>query len=168
MAFPTIPAKATSKKKHHFVLKKSTTVLGQIRSFTIDETINVTEESRISDTTRFRERDDKTSNLNMVVYLQDSLKELAALFGNTLNPATGWAGTESIKLDPDSTAADYTIEMYNNVSGSAVLQGTWTVDNWQPTSLNIPVGDNQGSVVATVNGVCEALYYTPAAGIGST
>ena len=168
MPFPTIPAKATSKKKHHFVLKKSSTVLGQIRSFTVDETINVTEESRIGDSTRYRERDDKTSNLNMIVYVQDSLKELAALLGETLNPATGWVGDEVIKLDPDSTAADYTVEMYDNISGTAVLQGAWTIDNWQPTTLSMLVGDNQGSIVATVNGVCDDIYYTPAAGIGST
>lgn len=143
-------------------------MLGQIRSFTVDETINVSEESRISDSTRYRERDDKTSNLNMVVYVQDSVEELAALFGASLNKTTGWAGTETIKLNPDSTAADYTVEVYNNTSGSAVLQGTWTIDNWQPTSLNMPVGDNAGSIVATVNGACEDIYYTPAAGIGST
>jgi hypothetical protein len=168
MAFPTIAARQT-KKWHEFVLKKSTTVISQVQSFTIDESITVTEETRLSDITRYQQREPKTSNLNVVIYLSNSMSEYALLMNSadTLNPATGWVGNEQIELTPDSTAADYTIEMYDSIAAGN-LQGVWTIDNWNPISNNIPVGGDTGSARATVNGVCENLYYTPSAGIGST
>lgn len=151
------------------MLKKGSTVLGQLKDFSPDSQVNTSDEGRLSDSTVYVDRSSDKHNVNFQLYVDDTYKEVAALLGYTLNPATGWVGNETIGLNPDIAAADYTVEVYNNTSATAVLQGTHYINDWVPITQSMPVSDGQGSVVVTINGVAEGgLYYTPAAGIGST
>lgn len=166
MAFPAIPT-LEQKKKVHIVVKSGSTVLGQIRSFTLDETISVSEEDRISDNTTYRSRDDKDVNLSFVVYIQNSMKEWAIFMGGSTLPGSGgWLGSEVLKLDTASAVQNFTLELYDVTTGSGAVQGIWTVTGWNAISQSIPVG-GAGSTVATINGTATACTYTPSAGVGA-
>lgn len=167
MPFPTIPT-FEKKRKHLIVLKKGTTIFGQIQSFTINETISVTDDMRISDTTVYNTRDNKNSTLNITLYLQDDMSEFAALMGGTSLPtAGGWTGTETIKLDPDATKSNLTIEMYDNDTSAAALQGYWSISSFAPTTNNMTVGNAGGALVTTIDGICDDIEYLPQAGVGA-
>jgi hypothetical protein len=50
--------------------------------------------------------------------------------------------------------------------GSDNKIGTWTLDDFKPTSLNVNIqADNPATI--TMNGEMIDLYYTPTAGVGA-
>src|SRR3990172_3141668 len=165
MAFPTIPDRQTM-TKNTFVLKNASgNVCGQARVTNLGNDITITEEERLSDPTVFKARDQINATVDIEVYLQNSLKWLAVFMaGDTLNEATGWVGNEELEATVDSTPIDFTIEAYDNRTGSAVLQFVVHVINWSIRTERIPLGGTRGSVVATLNGNADRYYIVPAAG----
>lgn len=165
MAYPPIRTRDTQ-RKHEYVMIVDGLVMGQVRSFNINETINTATENRISDTTLFKTREDKDSRITIELYMQDNMREFAAVMGGETLPATGgWLGTEVIKLDPDSSGITVQIEVYDSIADGN-LQGTYTLLNFNATSNSIPVGNVEGSVVATIEAACDDISYAPEAGVG--
>lgn len=169
MPFPTVPAREAV-FPYEAVLKDSNAVVfGQVQGIDPDETINTINEPRISDSEDFIAKTSKSGTVTINLYDQDDMKELAILLDpdNQLSEATGWLGTEAIKLTAAAAKQDLTIEYYNSVS-AGVLQKTLTLEGFQATGFRKGVQGGDGSIVNVITGTTDDQYYTPTAGVGST
>lgn len=150
-----------------YVLKKDTTVLGQCLRIQAQSQIPSRKVARIGDTTKKVTRQPTEHTANLEIYAEKDPDNLGKLLGVSKPVSGGWAGTEKLTLNPSITPADLTIEVYNAATGTGDTKvGSWTLKNFVPTSLTIPV---QADSVVThqMNGECDDIYYSPAAGTGA-
>lgn len=154
-------------KKAFFIRKASSSdYFGQVQTFGWDETIETTEEGRISDDQVYESRDRKRSRFNITLYLDNDMEEMGVMFGVTLNKATGWDGSTNIELTTTVTAFDLAVDVYNADNDNLI--GSWTVDDWKPLTNQGTIGNDQGAAVISIDGTCDNFYFTGASGVGST
>ena len=151
-----------------YVIKKSTTVLGQVVSIGPQSNIPTRKLPRIGDTNKKTSYGTVEHSVSMEIYSEFDPNEMAAILGVDKPATGGWVGNEQIRLNPSITAYDLTVEVYTAATGEATdeLAGSWTLKEFKPTQLGIRVqADN--AVTFTVNGECNDIYYTPDTGYGA-
>ena len=142
-----------------YVVKKSTTVMGQMASFAMQSNVPSRKVARIGDTNKSTSYSPAEHSANMELYSEFDPDELATILGD---PKGGnWAGTEELRLNSTITAYDLTVEVYDAATGvSDTLLATWTIDNFKPTSLAVQIRADS-PVTYTINGECDDIFLTP-------
>lgn len=150
-----------------YVLKKGTAVIGQALRVQAQSQIPSRKVARLGDTSKKTTRAPTEHTANLEIYAEADVDQLGKILGVTKPASGGWVGTEKISLNPSIAAADYTLEVYNAATGTGdTKMGTWTLKNFVPTSLTVaPQAD--AVVTHQINGECDDIYYTPAAGTGA-
>lgn len=144
-------------------------VLGQVANANPQSNVPSRKLARLGDTNKHTTYQPAEHSMQLQMYSEFDPDQLAAVLGGTTKPVSGgWSGYEQLRLNPSVTAFDLVIEVYlsaTGISGTDVLQGQWTIDNFKPTTLNIPIGADS-EVTYTLNGECDDIWYTPEAQIG--
>lgn len=151
-----------------YIVLKGTAVFGQVISINPQSQISTKKVARLGDTNKSTSYQPAEHSFSMEVYSEKDPNELAMLLGGTAKPSSGgWVGTEQLRLNATVAAYDLKIDVYNAATGSGdAKQGTWFLIGCKPASMNIQIqAENPGTV--SINGECNDLYYTPAAGIGA-
>lgn len=150
------------------VLRKSSTVLGQVVRVQPQSQIPTRKVARLGDTNKYTSYQPAEHSLQLEIYGQKTVKEMALLLGGTAMPGSGgWVGTEVLRLNPTVAKFDLLLDVYDAATGTGDdLQGTWTFKNFKPTTLN-PNYQSDSSLTFTINGECDDIYYEPEAGIGA-
>ena len=151
-----------------YVVKKGSLVLGQVASANPQSNVPSRKLARLGDTNKHTTYQPAEHSMQLQMYSEFDPDQLAEILGGTIKPSTGgWAGTETLRLNPSIAAFDLTIDVYDAATGvSDTLQGAWTIDNFKPTTLNIPMGADS-EITYTLNGECDDIYFSPDAGIGA-
>ena len=168
MATPTTMPALTYTEGQVYVLRKGTDVIGQALSVQLQSNIPTRKLARIGDTNKSTSYAPAEHTANIQMYSEFDPDQLAKMLGGTQKPTTGgWVGTETLYLNPSVAAYDLFVDVYDAATdGSDVLQGTWTISSFKPSSLSVPIqADN--AIILTLNGECTALTYSPEAGIGA-
>lgn len=151
-----------------YVIRKGTNILGQMASINLQSNVPTQKIARIGDTDKSTTYAPAEHTVNLTMYSEKTAEQLALVLGGTAMPGTGgWVGTETLFLSPSATAYDLELDVYDAAtSGTDTLQGTWTMSNFKPSSLSVPV-QADGVVTLTINGECSSIVYAPEAGIGA-
>lgn len=151
-----------------FILRKSTSVLGQVIRVQPKSTIPTKKVARIGDTTKKVSYQPTESSVSIEIYTEKDPDQLAILLAGTQKPGSGgWVGTEKLFLNPTITAYDLSLDQYDAATGTSdTLVGVWTLKNFKPTSLDLNVqSDNPATI--TINGEMEDFYLTPQDNVGA-
>ncbi|HNT76018.1 MAG TPA: hypothetical protein PKH77_13465 [Anaerolineae bacterium] len=168
MASPTTVPAFQVQEGQVFIVKKGTDVIGQVTRINPQAQSQTRKIARLGDTTKKVSYQPTEFTVSMEMYSEYDPKQLAILLAGTQKPGSGgWVGTEVLFLNPTIAAYDLLIDVYDAATdGSDTKVGTWTLDNYKPTSLNINIqADNPATI--TLNGEMENLTYTPTAGTGA-
>jgi len=150
MAFVKIPGEA------------AWTLLDQGRVLTPDQSADEREYKRIGDRSSVKVASTVATSVNLSVYVEDDLEELAKVLGVT-RPGGGWVGNEEIKLDP-TQILDFKIENYDGINVGANLLFTEYVNRFRGSKLTMTL-DAEGDVrIAEITGACDDYYMIPEAG----
>lgn len=150
-----------------YVLLKGTYVFGQVQSFSSNGQINTRKIARIGDTTKSTAYDPVENSGSFALYSELDPNDLGRILGVTKPTSGGWAGTEVLKLDNTIAGATYYLDEYDGATGTGdVKVGRWTLTNLKPSSLQLQVQAGNDTVY-TINWSCDAISYTPTAGVGA-
>lgn len=150
-----------------FILKKGSTVFGQVISINPQSQTPTKKIARLGDTNKSTSYSPTEHSLKLEIYAEKDPNEMGALLGVAKPGSGGWVGTEQIRLNATIAAYDLTIDVYNAATGSGdVKQGTWTIDNFKPANFNIQIQAENAAQVS-LDGECDDIYYVPVAGIGA-
>jgi hypothetical protein len=150
-----------------YVILKGSVVLGQVQSASINSQINTRKIARIGDSSKSTAYDPVEHTGSFGVYSELDPDDLGRILGVTKPGSGGWAGTEVLKLDNTIAAADYYLDVYDGATGTGdVKVGRWTLDNLKPSTLQMQVQAGNDTVL-TINFSCDAITYTPTAGVGA-
>lgn len=168
MASPTTVPAFEIQEGQVFIVKKGTTVIGQATRINPQSTAQTRKIARLGDTSKKVSYQPTEHSVSLELYSESDPDQMAALLGGTTKPSSGgWVGSEKLFLNPTIAAFDLLIDVYDAATdGSDNKIGTWTLDDFKPTSLNVNIqADNPATI--TMNGEMIDLYYTPAAGVGA-
>ncbi len=169
MASPTTLPTLQVQEGQLYVLRKGvSTIIGQAVRVQPQSNVPTRKIPRLGDTNKATSYQPAEHSVSIEIYAERDPAQMAQLLGGSTKPVSGgWAGTEELRLNPTVAAFDLFVDVYETATGSGdVLAGTWTLDNFKPSSLSVPVqADNV--VTHTINGEIDDLYYTPAAGYGN-
>lgn len=145
------------------ILMKGTRVFGQVIGLNPQSKTPTKKIARIGDTNKSTSFQPTEHTMQMELYVPGNFTEIADLLGFTI-PSTTWAGTETISLNATISTYTLLIKVYdaNTGTNSDVLQGTWNITGFKPSSLNITFSA-EDATKATLQGEPGAIYYTPAA-----
>lgn len=129
------------------------TVLGQVRNITPSDSIQTERAGRVGSSTKKTLKKSKETGLEMEIWLDSDLAELAVALNQTA-PASG--GT--IKLDPSASPTHLFIQNFDSENTSAALLSTIYLVNYLATELETSL-DEDGEQVATISGTLEELYW---------
>lgn len=117
--------------------------------------------SRLGDKNKLRVAGQVTTDVQVVVYVENDLQELARILG-TKPVGASWAGTEVIQLDP-TKIADLKIESFDGITVGATLLFTEYINRFRPMQLTMAL-DAEGDVrIAELSGAADDYYIIPAA-----
>lgn len=150
-----------------YVLKKGTTVIGQCSRVQANSQIPSRKVPRIGDTSKKIVRQPTEHTCNLEIYAERDPDQMGNLLGVTKPTSGGWVGTEKLTLNPSISPYDLLVEVYDAATGTGdTLVGKWTMKNFVPTSLSLPI-QADSVVTHAINGECDDIYYTPSAGTGA-
>lgn len=168
MASPTTVPAFQLQEGQVYVVKKSTSVIGQVVRINPQSQVQTRKVARLGDTTKKTSYQPTEHTVSLELYTEYDPAQLALLLGGTAKPGSGgWVGTEKLFLNPTIAAYNLLIEVYDAATdGADNLQGIWTLENFKPTSLNVNIQADNPSTI-TMNGEMDDLYYEPEAGVGA-
>ena len=141
----------------------SWTLLNQGRALSPNQSSNESEYGRIGSQNRKKVAQSVTTDVNVQVYVEDNLKEVALVMGGNVRPGGGWLGSEIIQLDT-TMAHNFKIENYDGITSSATLLSTEYVNSWRPSGVGA-VLESEGDVrIFDFPGSADSYYIIPAAG----
>jgi hypothetical protein len=153
-----------------YVVKKDSTVLGQVVSIGPQSNVPTRKLPRIGDTNKKTSYGTAEHSVSLEIYSEYDPTEMALIMsGGAISRTTaGWLGTEQIRLNPSITAYDLIVEVYSSATGITgdEFVGKWTLKEFKPSQLGIRV-QADSAVTFTVNGECNDVYYTPDTGVGA-
>jgi hypothetical protein len=144
-------------------------VLGQVANANPQSNIPSRKLARLGDTNKHTTYQPAEHSMQLQMYSEFDPDQLAAVLGGTTKPISGgWASGTNLRLNPSVTAYDLVIEVYKSATGTSadVFQGEWIIDNFKPTTLNVPIGADS-EVTYTLNGECDDIYYMPVTALGA-
>lgn len=143
------------------VARVSTTVLGQVAGLTPRATVPVEKIPRVGDNAKKTVYKPGEFSLDLRLYAPHDMIEVALILGITQTGGE-WLGTEVIQLNSAQAAFDLLVDLYDGVSASDSLLGTFTFDNFKPTNFELPL-EGDANPIATLSGECDVWSYTPVA-----
>lgn len=168
MASPTTMPALQVQEGQLYVLRRGSTVIGQALRVQPQSNVPTRKVPRLGDTNKSTSYQPAEHSVSIEIYAERDPVALAQLLGGAVKPASGgWVGTEVLSLNPTVAAFDLFVDVYETATGTSdELAGTWTLENFKPSSLSVPVqADNV--VTHTINGELDSLTYTPEAGYGA-
>lgn len=165
MAFPSLPAFELLQGQTA-VLKKGSVIIGQAMSVSPQAQTNTNKHSRIGD---FRQKTSYSASNNTVqvqFYAEHDPAQLGAFLGVDKPGTGGWVGTEELRLNTTLPGYDLTIEIYDENSGDAVLEGIWTLENFKPNQMGFNV-EADNVTMFNLSGDVDDIYLIPEAGLGA-
>lgn len=155
MARPNLPDfKGPYPQYYSLVTKEDDTVLGQIRSIELEDSIDSEKAGRVGSSRKKTLRKSKETSGTVNVWTDLDLVEVAAFLGSASTPVSG----DTVKLDPTVTEQTFKIKTYDGEDASATLKSTIYLFNMVPTSLSISY-DEDGEQVAQIQTEMEDLYW---------
>ncbi len=136
------------------------TLIDQGRVFTPSAEAEMNQYRRIGDRTTFQVPGSITTNVEMELYVENDIEELARALG--VRMGAGWTGSEVVELDPEFIA-DYKVVNYDGITTTSNVVFTEYVNRFRPQRLSLAL-EAEGDVrVATISGVAESYYIMPEA-----
>lgn len=150
-----------------YVVKKSTKVLGQMSSITLNSQTSTKKLARLGDTGKSTSYSPAEYTANLEMYSEFDPDQLGVMLGVTKPVSGGWVGTEVLRLNATTAAYDLTVEVYGSATGTSdVIKGIWTLTNFKISSMNVPITADNASTI-TLQGDCDDIKYIPSAGVGA-
>lgn len=142
---------------YSLITKANDTVLGQIRSVELEDSIDSEKVGRVGSSTKKTLRKSKETSGTLNVWTDLDLAEVAAVLGATSTPTAG----QTLKLDPTTAATTFKIKNYDGEAASSVHKSTIYMYNTVPTSLSLSL-DEDGEQVVQIGVEMEDLYWVVA------
>lgn len=115
---------------------------------------------RVGSVSAFKTRGAVEHSLNLAVYYEDDLKELAAVLGMVI-PAGGWDGVTKIRLD-GTKKVNLKAVTFSSADAGADELFTEIAMAFGVTELKTAVdSDNENARVAELSGECDDYYKLP-------
>lgn len=155
MARPSLPDfEGPYPQYYSLITKEDDTVLGQIRSVELEDSIDSEKVGRVGSSLKKTLRKSKETSATINVWTDLDLAEVAAVLGATATPTAG----QTLKLDPTTTGKTFKIKNYDGESAGATLKSTIYLYNSVPTQLSLSY-DEDGEQVAQIQTELEDLYW---------
>lgn len=103
-----------------------------------------------------------THDITVQLYVEQNWDEIAHVLGYP-RPGGGWAGTETIQLDP-TRYIDLKIENYDGLTTAATVKSTEYINRFNPQTLSPSLDADGDARTADVSGAAAAYYIIPTAG----
>lgn len=168
MSTPTTMPAFELQEGYQYVMRKSSTVLGQMTSIDLQATIQSRKIPRLGDTAKKISYGAAEYTARLEMYTEADPDGIALLLGGTTKPVSGgWVGTEKLVLNPSVAPFDLLVDVYDANTGSGdSLVGTWTLKNFKPTQVQFRVQADNASTFSISSDLTE-WYLTPADGVGA-
>jgi len=137
-------------------------LLNQGKKFDPSSKVGSTTNKRLGDVSAAKTRGAAEHNLAIGVYLEDDIKEVAALLGYAI-PDTGWDGSTAIRLDGSKKVNLKAVTFASTDTGAAELFTEYAM-GFGVTELKPTLdADNDNARMAELTGDCDDYYFVPVA-----
>ena len=151
-----------------FILRKASTVLGQVSRVNPRSNTPSRKIARLGDTNKSTSLAPTEHTISVEIYHETDPSELAAILGGTAKPGSGgWVGTEQLFLNATVTPFDLSVDVYDGATGTSdSLVGTWEIADFRPASMNVNIQADSAATI-TIDGEPASIIFEPAAGVGA-